>query len=213
MCVSVQINRPARAAARSFEVIVVRDVATRLGLLSCVSIVFLCAPDHALHAQGLPATGGFIEPATSTAIRALAASDAATALPLRGTFTFPAPYGTTGVRLTNGSDCGGRDCVLPVGYGYWSSLTGVTGYLSAYDADRSVNYQKYRYGALTAQTLTISYLFDTFPGCSGGGVYRSINGSRYCVGVNNWQYSNRNQGVRITAQRFNDISAWIASGS
>ncbi|HEX6948331.1 MAG TPA: hypothetical protein VF127_01920 [Nitrospira sp.] len=38
---------------------------------------------------------------------------------LRGTFTFPAPYNTRGVRITDASDCGGADCVNYVGYSYW----------------------------------------------------------------------------------------------
>ncbi len=37
----------------------------------------------------------------------------------RGTFTFPAPYNTKAVRITDASDCGGADCVWYVGYSYW----------------------------------------------------------------------------------------------
>ncbi len=40
----------------------------------------------------------------------------------RGPFTFPAPYHTAAVRLTVPDDCGGRDCVKPVGYSYWSNI-------------------------------------------------------------------------------------------
>jgi len=36
----------------------------------------------------------------------------------RGPFTFPAPYHTRGVRITDASDCGGADCVNYVGYAY-----------------------------------------------------------------------------------------------
>lgn len=39
--------------------------------------------------------------------------------PTRGAFTFPAPYGTKAVRITDASDCGGADCVAYVGYSYW----------------------------------------------------------------------------------------------
>jgi hypothetical protein len=39
--------------------------------------------------------------------------------PARGPFTFPAPYGTKAVRITDASDCGGQDCVWYVGYSYW----------------------------------------------------------------------------------------------
>ena len=39
-----------------------------------------------------------------------------------GPFTFPAPYGTAGVRLTGAADCGGQDCLWPVGYSYWRNI-------------------------------------------------------------------------------------------
>ena len=39
--------------------------------------------------------------------------------PQRGAFTFPAPYNTRGIRITDASDCGGADCVWYVGYAYW----------------------------------------------------------------------------------------------
>ena len=38
-------------------------------------------------------------------------------LPARGKFTFPAPYGTPGVRITSPSDCRGEDCVQPLAAG------------------------------------------------------------------------------------------------
>lgn len=37
----------------------------------------------------------------------------------RGAFTFPAPYNTRAVRITDASDCGGADCLWYVGYSYW----------------------------------------------------------------------------------------------
>jgi hypothetical protein len=40
--------------------------------------------------------------------------------PTRGSFTFPFPYETEAVRITDQSDCpGGGDCLVPVGYSYW----------------------------------------------------------------------------------------------
>jgi hypothetical protein len=81
-----------------------------------------------LHAQTLPATGGFIEPANSAAFRVpLTAAEAASILPARGLFTFPSPYGTMGFRLTNPEDCGGQDCVKPVGYSYWNNINNHAG--------------------------------------------------------------------------------------
>ncbi len=73
------------------------------------------------------APGGFLEAATSTTLRPkLSASQVAALLPSRGTFPFPAPYGTTGIRLTNQTDCGGTNCVQPVGYSYWRNINNHT---------------------------------------------------------------------------------------
>jgi hypothetical protein len=41
----------------------------------------------------------------------------------RGIFSFPAPYNTTGVRLTNANDCAdAQDCLWYVGYSYWRNI-------------------------------------------------------------------------------------------
>ena len=45
----------------------------------------------------------------------------------KGAFNFPAPYGTTAVRLTNASDCGGTDCVAYIGYSYWRNTNNHAG--------------------------------------------------------------------------------------
>ena len=47
-------------------------------------------------------------------------------LPQRGLFTFPAPYNTQGVRVTNASDCGGQDCVDMI-YSYWRNMSNSAG--------------------------------------------------------------------------------------
>jgi len=54
------------------------------------------------------------EHCTSTAVRPCPT----VALPDRGPFRFPAPYGTTGVRITNASD----GPILPTGYSYWRGI-------------------------------------------------------------------------------------------
>jgi hypothetical protein len=67
--------------------------------------------------------GGFIELNSSTAVRPpLSAAQIRSFLPERGPFTFPPPYNTTGIRLTNAGDCGGADCVDYVGYSYWRNI-------------------------------------------------------------------------------------------
>src|SRR6266545_6060423 len=69
-----------------------------------------------------------MDSATSNGLRArLSAGEIQSFLPQRGTFTFPAPYGSTGIRLTNASDCGGADCVQPVGYSYWNNINNHVG--------------------------------------------------------------------------------------
>ncbi|HYB97424.1 MAG TPA: hypothetical protein VEC39_20800, partial [Vicinamibacterales bacterium] len=74
------------------------------------------------------ATGGFLDSATSAGLRPLiSAGESRTFLPERGPFTFPSPYNTSGIRLTNGNDCGGADCVMPVGYSYWSNINNHAG--------------------------------------------------------------------------------------
>src|SRR5438552_1124732 len=91
-------------------------------VLCSLAIVFFgtAFSENVVWAQQLQATGGFIDSSTSAGLRPmLSAGQIQTFLPQRGTFTFPEPYATTGVRLTNASDCGGQDCVHSVGYSYW----------------------------------------------------------------------------------------------
>lgn len=72
--------------------------------------------------------GGFVEqPDTAVARPPLNLSQIQSFLPSLGKFTFPAPYKTEGVRLTNASDCGGKDCVQSVGYSYWANANNSTG--------------------------------------------------------------------------------------
>ncbi len=74
------------------------------------------------------ASGGFIEKADSTATRTrLTPAQIQSFLPDRGPFTFPAPYNTQGIRLTNSTDCGGTDCLNYVGYSYWRNINNNTG--------------------------------------------------------------------------------------
>jgi hypothetical protein len=98
-----------------------------VGLFALASSIVLI-PAETLRAQVSVATGGFTDSATSVGLRpTLSAAEIRTFLPDRGVFTFPSPYSTQGVRLTTSSDCAGADCVLPVGYSYWSNANNHVG--------------------------------------------------------------------------------------
>jgi hypothetical protein len=80
---------------------------------------FLHIFSPASYAQGL------VESATGNAMRSTVPGNSVPGS--RGRFTFPAPYNTEGVRLTTAADCGGGDCVNPVGYSYWSNINNHAG--------------------------------------------------------------------------------------
>lgn len=64
--------------------------------------------------------GGWVEKQGMYTRARYSASQIQSFLPsTRGAFTFPAPYNTKAVRITDASDCGGSDCVNYVGYSYW----------------------------------------------------------------------------------------------
>ena len=74
-----------------------------------------------------PPGGGFTEKAGSPVLRArFTPSQIQSFLPgggATGKFTFPAPYNTEAVRLTNATTCAnGSDCLWYVGYSYWHNI-------------------------------------------------------------------------------------------
>jgi hypothetical protein len=83
-----------------------------------VTALVLLATGSSALAQTFP--GGWVEKA-GTAVRSRYSASQIQSFvpPQRGSFTFPAPYNTKAVRLTDASDCGGADCVWYVGYSYW----------------------------------------------------------------------------------------------
>ena len=86
-------------------------------LLGCTSVV----ATQPAHAAGL--LGGILENPVVKSLRAvLTRQQVESFVPNRGAFTFPAPYNTQGVRLTNADDCGGRDCIDYIGYSYWNNI-------------------------------------------------------------------------------------------
>jgi hypothetical protein len=127
------------------------------------------APDPQL----LDFPGGFLESATTGVARPLLApSVIQTLLPARGPFTFPAPYGTSGVRLTNATDCGGGDCVNAVGYAYWRNINNHVGssemliFLGLSKARGGQGPTLFSYDKTTEQVTKLGPLFDPSSGRS-----------------------------------------------
>src|SRR5438094_8997275 len=86
-----------------------------VALVLGAAVAFRPGPDFGLTVAAptsQTAPGGFLERATTGQIRPrLSVAEIQALLPARGAFTFPAPYNTTGVRLSNADDCAGGDCV------------------------------------------------------------------------------------------------------
>ena len=94
-------------------------------LRAAVAMLIVVGSASPLRAQTAP--GGFLTTAGDGGVRAPITAAAAQAfLPQRGVFSFPAPYLTQGVRITNASDCGGSDCV-DYGYSYWNKINNHAG--------------------------------------------------------------------------------------
>ncbi|PYT13029.1 MAG: hypothetical protein DMF51_11750, partial [Acidobacteria bacterium] len=99
--------------------------------LTSVAVLLLCAGHIYSQTTSTDASvvpGGFVETATTGVLRPRLSLPLLQALlPARGPFTFPAPYNTSAVRITNATDCGGTDCVDAVGYSYWRNINNHTG--------------------------------------------------------------------------------------
>jgi glutamyl endopeptidase len=101
-----------------------------------------------------------------------------------------------------------------LGYGYYSSINGVTGNLAGYPVDKDYGLGLYyHYGSITSSTsYRIYYQIDTYYGQSGSPVYKIDNdGNRYVFGVHS--STAYNSGTRIDSKKYNDIKTWISSGT
>lgn len=130
------------------------------------------------------APGGFIEPVTASQTRPLySPSQLQSFLPTRGKFTFPAPYNTDAIRLTNATDCAGAtDCVNPIGYSYWRNINNHRGSDTLYlflalDRNRGgAGPTLFSYNKLTGELTKTGPLFNAnspFSWASGEGWYFS----------------------------------------
>jgi hypothetical protein len=118
-----------------------------------------------------PPGGGFIETAGSPALRPrLTPQQIQAFLPpddARGSFTFPAPYNTTGIRLTNQLDCAdAQDCLWYAGYSYWRNINNHAGSADMYiflgtDRNRGgAGPVLIRYNKVTDEVQPLGPLFD-----------------------------------------------------
>jgi hypothetical protein len=127
--------------------------------------------------------GGFVEqPSTAVARPPLSLSQIQAFLPSRGKFTFPAPYNTEGVRITNASDCGGADCVQYIGYSYWRNMNNSAGsnimyiFVGLNRAKGGTGPTLFSYNKTTDEVKNLGPLFDSASGLgssSGEGWYFS----------------------------------------
>ena len=97
--------------------------------LFCLGLLGFAALLHtAALAQTVQPPGGFLEKSGATYRQRWSNDKLRTFLPNgRGKFTFPAPYNTQAVRLTDSSDCGAVDCLWYVGYSYWRNTNNHVG--------------------------------------------------------------------------------------
>src|ERR1700749_1850281 len=103
------------------------DVSRQGGrLLALAALSWLPFPSITAHAATTAAPGGFMENDTITVPRPLVTTASSGFVPQRGLFTFPAPYNTQGLRITNSTDCGGQDCVDMI-YNYWRNMSNSAG--------------------------------------------------------------------------------------
>ena len=128
-------------------------------------------------------SGGFVDSATAGGLRPrFSSASIQQFLPSRGRFTFPAPYGTQAIRLTNASDCGGSDCILSVGYSYWRNINNHAGsdtmliFLGLDRRKGGSGPTLFSYNKNTGETLNRGPLFDAnspYGGATGEGWYFS----------------------------------------
>src|SRR2546426_508047 len=140
-------------------------------IIACVVVLLLGATPGLSQstpvAETAIAPGGFLESATTGQVRPrLSAAVLQALLPARGPFTFPAPYNTGGVRITNATDCGGADCVDAVGYSYWRNINNHVGsdqmliFLGLNRARGGPGPSLFSYDKTTGQVANLGPLFD-----------------------------------------------------
>jgi hypothetical protein len=134
---------------------------------SLALVILMILSATLVNAGNGPFAGGFIETYPNIETRVpLTAEQIASFLPSRGEFTFPAPYKTSGIRITNDSDCMGSDCVNYVGYSYWRRINNHAGHDTLYilmvlNPDRGgTGPALFSYNKITGVVQNLGALFD-----------------------------------------------------
>ena len=189
---------------------------TRKGLGIAVLLCLLSTP---ISAAEFP--GGFLEQPESATPRALLSqSQIQSLVPARGKFTFPAPYHTEGVRLTNASDCDNSDCVNYLGYSYWRNINNHVGeevLLVLVGMDRSrggAGPSLIAYNKITDEVVNLGPLFEDSNGLSwatGEGWYFSAN-EPYTIYVNSDARLLRYDVVTRQSETVFDVTSLLGSG-
>ena len=128
--------------------------------------------------------GGFMESDETSVTRPIPTpAQIASFMPSRGVFTFPAPYSTQGIRITNASDCGGNDCVDMI-YSYWKNMSNSANSNTLYifvGLDKARGGQGptlFSYDKTTQQLTEVGPLFDSsspYSNATGEGWYFSYS--------------------------------------
>jgi hypothetical protein len=153
-------------------------------VVSVLILVTVLIPGLVARAEAQSAApGGFVESDAATSARPnLSAAQIAAFMPTRGAFTFPAPYNTSGARITTASDCGGGDCVFPVGYSYWRNINNHAGsdtmliFLALNRGKGGSGPTLFSYNKNSGETRNLGGLFDTnspYATATGEGFYFS----------------------------------------
>jgi hypothetical protein len=137
-------------------------------LVSALFLLFISSGvSTVVFAQNPVFPGGFLETANSSEVRPrLTAAQIQALLPSRGLFNLPTPYNTDAIRITNGGDCGGNDCVMSVGYSYWANINNHVGsdtmliFLGLNRNSGGGGPTLFSYNKLTDQVTKLGPLFD-----------------------------------------------------
>lgn len=140
--------------------------------------------------------GGFLENRDANVVRPkFDTTVIAQFMPQRGLFTFPAPYNTQGIRITNRGDCPPNipDCVSAVEYSYWRNMNNhvkedsILIALKLFYGQWDERITLFSYNKLTDQVRNLGPLYNKGPaiGINAGTIYFSAK-SPHMLYIKTW---------------------------